>query len=210
MSLRKGFTLIELLVVISIISLLSSVVLSSLSSARDQGREAAIKSSLRNVIPAAEMFFLNNNGTYNNFCAETAVTDVISSIQSGGGFASCYVYSPIATTDWSLVAYFGGLYHTVNSQGVTIFDEVNLGTLTWDAGITACSSVGKKLPTPSQIRNLYEIKTLMGLALPEGFSSNAYWSSVETTSLNAYRGRVDVGSVVNEAKTNTRAIRCIS
>jgi prepilin-type N-terminal cleavage/methylation domain-containing protein len=37
----KGFTLIELLVVISIISLLSSIVLSSLSSARDKARIAA-------------------------------------------------------------------------------------------------------------------------------------------------------------------------
>jgi len=39
----KGFTLIELLVVISIISLLSSVVLSSVSSARDKARIAAGK-----------------------------------------------------------------------------------------------------------------------------------------------------------------------
>jgi len=38
---KKGFTLIELLVVISIISLLASVVLSSLSSAREKGRMAA-------------------------------------------------------------------------------------------------------------------------------------------------------------------------
>src|SRR3989344_6075123 len=39
----KGFTLIELLVVISIISLLSSIVLSSVSSARDKARIAAGK-----------------------------------------------------------------------------------------------------------------------------------------------------------------------
>ncbi len=38
---RNGFTLIELLVVISIISLLSSVVLSSLNTARDKARIAA-------------------------------------------------------------------------------------------------------------------------------------------------------------------------
>lgn len=38
---KKGFTLIELLVVISIISLLSSIVLASLNSAREKGRIAA-------------------------------------------------------------------------------------------------------------------------------------------------------------------------
>ena len=48
-----GFTLIELLVVISIISLLSSVVLASLNSARDKGRIAAgqkFSSSLHHMI----------------------------------------------------------------------------------------------------------------------------------------------------------------
>ena len=40
---KKGFTLIELLVVISIISLLSSIVLSSLNSARDKARYARAK-----------------------------------------------------------------------------------------------------------------------------------------------------------------------
>ncbi|MBI5133906.1 MAG: LamG domain-containing protein [Candidatus Taylorbacteria bacterium] len=41
---KGGFTLIELLVVVSIISLLSSVVLSSLNSARDKGRLGGAKS----------------------------------------------------------------------------------------------------------------------------------------------------------------------
>src|SRR4051812_16794328 len=38
---KSGFTLIELLVVISIISLLSSIVLSALNTARDKARTAA-------------------------------------------------------------------------------------------------------------------------------------------------------------------------
>ncbi len=45
-----GFTLIELLVVISIISLLSTVVISAMSSARNKGGDAAIKSTLNNII----------------------------------------------------------------------------------------------------------------------------------------------------------------
>ena len=52
---KKAFTLIELLVVISIISLLSSVVLSSLNSARDKGRIAAAEeyeASLNHAIGA--------------------------------------------------------------------------------------------------------------------------------------------------------------
>lgn len=53
----KGFTLIELLVVIAIIGILSSVVLSSLNTARVKGRDAAVKSNLASIRPQAELFY---------------------------------------------------------------------------------------------------------------------------------------------------------
>ncbi|MFA6158461.1 MAG: type II secretion system protein [Candidatus Paceibacterota bacterium] len=62
--LKRGFTLIELLVVISIIALLSSVILSSLGSARDKARDSArivAISSLRNAI---NLYQNDNAGDY--------------------------------------------------------------------------------------------------------------------------------------------------
>ena len=56
----RGFTLIELLVVIAIIALLSSIVLASLSSARDRGRYAGALSQMRQLAIAAEI----STGTY--------------------------------------------------------------------------------------------------------------------------------------------------
>jgi len=47
---RGGFTLIELLVVISIISLLSSVVLASLNSARNKSKIAATKQQMTQIV----------------------------------------------------------------------------------------------------------------------------------------------------------------
>lgn len=56
MKLTKGFTLIELLVVIAIIGILSSVVLASLSTARNKGADARIQSQLQGMRAQAELY----------------------------------------------------------------------------------------------------------------------------------------------------------
>jgi prepilin-type N-terminal cleavage/methylation domain-containing protein len=64
MTKRRGFTLIELLVVIAIIGILSSVVLSSLSSARTSARDSAIKQQMRSLANTAQLHY-NATGSYN-------------------------------------------------------------------------------------------------------------------------------------------------
>lgn len=54
---KKGFTLIELLVVISIISLLSSIVLASLNTARSKARDAQRQSDLAQIQNALELYY---------------------------------------------------------------------------------------------------------------------------------------------------------
>ncbi len=56
----KGFTLIELLVVIAIIGILSSVVLVSLNTARNKGKDARVIASVNQMRTALES---NYNGT---------------------------------------------------------------------------------------------------------------------------------------------------
>lgn len=54
---NRGFTLIELLVVIAIIGILSSVVLASLNSARQKGRDARRVSDLKQLQLALELMY---------------------------------------------------------------------------------------------------------------------------------------------------------
>jgi len=58
---KKGFTLIELLVVIAIIGVLSSVVLTSLNSARAKGRDAKRKVEMTSLQTALELYRLDND-----------------------------------------------------------------------------------------------------------------------------------------------------
>ncbi len=55
MNKKNGFTLIELLVTIAIIGILSSVVLTSISTARKKAREAKAKTEIKNVHLAISM-----------------------------------------------------------------------------------------------------------------------------------------------------------
>ncbi|PSO45775.1 MAG: hypothetical protein BRC25_01020 [Parcubacteria group bacterium SW_6_46_9] len=60
---NSGFTLIELLVVVAIISLLSSVILASLSSARESARDTRRATDFEQLRTAMELYY-NDNGNY--------------------------------------------------------------------------------------------------------------------------------------------------
>lgn len=64
MNFKKGFTLIELLVVVAIIGLLATVVLASLTSAKNKGDDAAVKTNLATARSVMEIFFVDNSNSY--------------------------------------------------------------------------------------------------------------------------------------------------
>lgn len=69
---QKGFTLIELLVVIAIIGILSSIVLASLQSSRQKGRDARRISDIKQIQLALELYY-DANSAYPTSTSPTAL-----------------------------------------------------------------------------------------------------------------------------------------
>lgn len=95
----RGFTLIELLVVIAIIGILSSVVLASLNSARQKGRDARRVSDIKQLQLALELYY-DANGTYPTALdtAHLVTTGYISVIPTDPSTVAAYSYAGLGGT----------------------------------------------------------------------------------------------------------------
>ena len=114
---KKGFTLVELLVVISIIGLLSSIVLTSVNSARAKARDARKMADFRAISTALQLFFdstgrmpgnglgccgaTEGNGHYENSMQELVTAGFLSVVPKspGGGLYSWYNYGGVIQSE---------------------------------------------------------------------------------------------------------------
>jgi len=72
---RKGFTLIELLIVVVIIGILAAIAIPKFADTKKKAYITAMKADLRNMVPAAEAYFSDNN-TYVGYTAPTGSVGV--------------------------------------------------------------------------------------------------------------------------------------
>ena len=173
----KGFTLIELLVVIAIIGILSSVVITSLNSAREKSKIASIKSTLKQLYNQASLnqldngSFIGSNDTSLN-CTGTGnnLLKIAQPLIDQGVYVKCFSFYQPAYND--IYLRFGAtalIYDTgelkawsVGENGVVRWDRndltsVNLpggNTKNWSDAKTACANNGGKLPTTEEARTL--------------------------------------------------------
>lgn len=131
---QKGFTLIELLVVIAIIGIISSVVLVSLNSARNKGKDGSIKGSMSEIRSAAEIDY-DTNGNYSAVCAEAGGAAGNSTLSATGDYAKLNTAvsglnggtnvvcnesaGSAAFAAWTPLASSGSTYWCVDSVGIS-------------------------------------------------------------------------------------------
>jgi prepilin-type N-terminal cleavage/methylation domain-containing protein len=130
----KGFTLIELLVVIAIIGILASVVLASLSTARNKGADAAVKGAMASMRNQAELYYSDHGNSYGAggvLCS----TDVFSSSTAIVANVTQNAVAAPACADtssaWAASAQLkGGGYFCVDSTGAATTTGASSGTNT--------------------------------------------------------------------------------
>lgn len=233
---KRGFTLIELMVVISIISLLSSVVLASVKSARMKAQDSKVKTQLLSIRNAAGLA-MTSSGNYGNagptdFSCDGLVNNssfgslMLGSNWPNGVIPRCYS-NALATRvitaysmsqdlsngeKWCVDSWNKSVSRTNYPNASNCKTEWatsnEVGTYTWDKAISQCAKKGMRLPSRDE---LYAKATVEPLVVPLLVNfGGTFWSSTEVTPNNAYTVTMAVGGGYGwSSKGSSWSVRCV-
>ncbi len=111
LKIRKGFTLIELLIVVVIIGILAAIAIPKFSKTREKAYFSAMKSDLKNLMSAEEIYYSSHNYNY----APTLGTAELDFAPSAG---VTIAISGAANTGWQAYATHAALNATTQACAV--------------------------------------------------------------------------------------------
>lgn len=170
---KKAFTLIELLVVVAIVGILSSVIIASLSSAREKAKITSIKSTLSEILKDAMMTYNNDNGIYTNVCA--FIDSKYKQVLLDAGWNNSCLSEPQYFSVGVILENNSKIYYSVSQDGVSDYTERSFSAtdMSFVDAENYCASSGKRIPNGREIERLW---ILSGSSAPDGFSpSSSYW-----------------------------------
>ena len=131
---NSGFTLIELLVVIAIIGILSSVVLASLNSARQKGRDARRVSDIKQLQLALELYY-DANGKYPTTTTALVAPGYIASVPVDPSTAVAYIYAGLGSGTTCTSYHLGAQLESEDHAGLDGDNDVAVvGTVCTNGG----------------------------------------------------------------------------
>ena len=127
---KRGFTLMELLVVVAIIGILAAIVMVSLNTARNKGKNGAVKAQMAQLRSAAEMFSEDNSGSFTGWCADGETAKISAGVvNSGGASFSCNESSSAWAAEAALAGTAAG-YWCVDSSGASKAEAATMAAAT--------------------------------------------------------------------------------
>ena len=141
----RGFTLIELLVVVAIIGILSSIVLASLNSARQKGRDARRVSDLKQLQLALELSYDANSSYPAALTVASLVTPGYISVvpDDPGPAANAYGYVALpASCTTACTSYYLGAILEVAGQTSALSNDNDVDqAITINGSATNCNAL---------------------------------------------------------------------
>jgi prepilin-type N-terminal cleavage/methylation domain-containing protein len=143
---QKGFTLIELLVVIAIIGLLASIILASLNTAQQKGRDARRLEDLKEMANAIAVATTGTGTSIAFTCATyhvsscTGIAGLTSYSDPSGSTAQCTTGNTGVSCDYTASANTVGTFTTPTSANYEICAHLESGSGSFSAGNISISA----------------------------------------------------------------------
>lgn len=178
----RAFTLIELLVVIAIIGLLSSIVITSLNTARAKAADAQRMASVKQIQQALELFF-QANGRYPGH-QDPGMSSYATAPYNG---AECGYQNDWCDLEAALAPYIGSLPRDTGSANMSdrryVYKRNALRPDLYGLAVALETSNAASVGDGGYYTQLYEVGSLLQYCKQSYSGSNANWMNWNGSSL---------------------------